>query len=134
MRVIVSLLFLLGFMSAAQADVSVVVNRTTQKLTATIDGTIHVWDVSTGKRDKWTPAGIFKVQGMDADHYSSLYNDAPMPHSVFFNGHVAFHGTDDVENLGRRASHGCVRLHRDHAKILFDAIRRNGSRAHIQVL
>jgi lipoprotein-anchoring transpeptidase ErfK/SrfK len=134
MRLIVSLLFFLGFLNAAQADVRVVVNRATQTLTATIDGTVHVWPVSTGKRGHSTPGGVFGVQSMDADHYSSLYDWAPMPHSIFFNGDVAFHGTDDVNNLGRPVSHGCVRLHRKNAAFLFAAVQRSGRRAHIQVL
>ncbi len=33
-----------------------------------------------------------------------------MPHSVFFHGGYAIHGTNAVGSLGRPASHGCVRL------------------------
>lgn len=49
-----------------------------------------------------------------------------MPWSVFLDGHIAVHGTDQVRWLGRRASHGCVRLHPEHAKLLFDMVREVG--------
>ncbi len=47
---------------------------------------------------------------MEADHYSKEWDDAPMPHSIFFTkrGH-AIHGTDYARRLGDPASHGCVR-------------------------
>lgn len=134
MRLLYSLIILIGLTAAARADVSVVVDRATQRVTATINGTVHVWPTSTGLKAGWTRPGIYGVQGMDENHRSSIYNNAPMPHSVFFNGDVAFHGTTETGMLGQPASHGCVRLHPAHAKILFDAIRRNGSKAHIQVL
>ena len=134
MRLFLALLVSAFFVTAAQADVSVVVNRNTQTVTATIDGAVHVWKASTGLKAHWTRPGIYGVQSMDADHYSSLYNNAPMPDSIFFNGNVGFHGTDDVGNLGSPASHGCVRLSRANAKFLFSAVRRNGQRARIQVI
>ncbi len=134
MRFVIALFFLLGLSTVAKADVHVVINRATQQVTATIDGKVHVWPTSTGKRDSWTPPGTYSVQSMDADHYSSLYDDAPMPHSIFFNGNVALHGTMAVGMLGTRDSHGCARLHPRNAKTLFDAVVRNGRRATIQVL
>ncbi len=61
---------------------------------------------------------------MEADHYSREWDDAPMPHSIFFtmNGH-AIHGTDHLKALGGPASKGCVRLSRANAKILFDLVK-----------
>jgi hypothetical protein len=61
---------------------------------------------------------------MEADHFSREWDDAPMPHSIFFTqiGH-AIHGSFDVKRLGRPASHGCVRLHPDNAAILFKLVR-----------
>jgi lipoprotein-anchoring transpeptidase ErfK/SrfK len=49
-----------------------------------------------------------------------------MPHSVFFLGGYAIHGTYYVKSLGRPASHGCVRLHPDNAAALFDLVRSAG--------
>lgn len=52
-----------------------------------------------------------------------------MPHSIFFHGGYAIHGTNQVSRLGRRASHGCVRLHPANAATLFAIVRRQGSGA-----
>jgi lipoprotein-anchoring transpeptidase ErfK/SrfK len=43
-----------------------------------------------------------------------------MPYSIFFNGNYAVHGTDQVKRLGSPASAGCIRLHPDNAKILYN--------------
>jgi lipoprotein-anchoring transpeptidase ErfK/SrfK len=55
-------------------------------------------------------------------HYSSKYENAPMPHSVFFRGGYAIHGTPYIKRLGRRASHGCVRLHPANAARLYKLV------------
>ena len=59
-------------------------------------------------------------------HYSSLFNDAPMPFTIFFHGHYAVHGTYEVKKLGRPASAGCIRLHPDNARFLFDLVKERG--------
>ncbi len=59
-------------------------------------------------------------------HYSSKYHNSPMPHSIFFRGGYAIHGTNAVSRLGRRASHGCVRLHRANARRLYNLVRKYG--------
>jgi lipoprotein-anchoring transpeptidase ErfK/SrfK len=64
---------------------------------------------------------------MEEDHYSKEFDDAPMPHSIFFTkqGH-AIHGTDSVSRLGSPASHGCVRLSRANAQTLWDIVKAEG--------
>ncbi len=64
---------------------------------------------------------------MEEDHYSKEFDDAPMPHSIFFTkiGH-AIHGTDSVGRLGTPASHGCVRLSRDNASTLYALVQKEG--------
>lgn len=86
----------------------------------------HTWDVSTGKHRHRTPTGSYSVKFMKKMHYSSKYYNSPMPFSVFFHGGYAVHGTNYVSQLGRPASHGCVRLHPKHAKRLYKLIRRYG--------
>ena len=49
-----------------------------------------------------------------------------MPYSVFFNEGVAVHGTSDLRNLGRPASHGCVRSHPKNAKIFYNLVHKHG--------
>ena len=64
---------------------------------------------------------------MDADHYSQEWDNAPMPHAIFFDldGH-AIHGFFDVKHLGSAVSHGCVRLSPDHATTLFNLVKAQG--------
>jgi hypothetical protein len=59
--------------------------------------------------------------------YSKEWDDAPMPHAVFFtkDGH-AIHGTNEVKRLGKPASHGCVRLSPKNAATLYSLVAKNG--------
>lgn len=87
---------------------------------------MHEWPVSTARAGKITPTGAWTAQWLSRNHRSSRYNNAPMPYSIFYDGHYAVHGTDQISRLGRPASAGCVRLHPDHARWLFDMARREG--------
>ncbi len=57
---------------------------------------------------------------------SRKYHNSPMPYSVFFKGGYAVHGTSEVRNLGRPASHGCVRLHPQNAATFFSLVKGAG--------
>jgi hypothetical protein len=74
--------------------------------------------VSSGQRERETPAGIFSVIEKDADHHSNLYDDASMPdmQRLTWSG-IALHGG---QLPGYPASHGCVRMPFDFAEHLFD--------------
>jgi hypothetical protein len=61
-------------------------------------------------------------------HYSKQYGFAPMPYSVFFHEGVAVHGTNAIGQLGRPASHGCVRAHPANAKIFYNLVQKHGMR------
>lgn len=103
--------------------VQVVVYKTAQEVSVSVAGVEQYrWPVSTGRKARWTPAGDFKPAFLSRNHRSSRYNNAPMPYAVFFNGNIALHGTTDLKRLGQPASHGCVRLHPDNAKTLFELI------------
>ena len=119
---------LAAFASPAMAGtVTAIVDKTDQNMVVFIDGVpTYEWAVSTGAKYNWTPTGTFGVQSMNADHYSSKYNNAPMPHSIFFNGNIAAHGTDKVDRLGQMDSKGCVRMHRDNARTLFNLVLEHG--------
>ena len=87
-----------------------------QKMRVIVDGRqTFEWKVSTGAKGYVTPTGSFKPTRMHEMWYSKKYDNAPMPHSVFFHGGYAVHATPHVKRLGRPASHGCIRLHPDHA-------------------
>ena len=87
---------------------------------------IHRWPVSTARPGKWTPRGTFAPQTLVRMHYSTLYNNAPMPWSIFFRGNYAIHGTDQTRKLGSPASAGCIRLSPDNARVLYQAVRAVG--------
>jgi hypothetical protein len=114
--------------SLARANIVVTIDKTTQQMSVAVDGTPrYVWPVSTGRAGYDTPNGTFKPNRMDADHLSQEWDNAPMPHTIFFDmkGH-AIHGFFDVKHLGLPVSHGCVRLAPDHAATLFQLIKAEG--------
>jgi hypothetical protein len=104
------------------------IDKTTQRMTVLVEGAKRYdWPVSTGLPRYATPSGSYSARSMNEMWYSREWDDAPMPHSVFFTkrGH-AIHGTDEVKRLGKPASHGCVRLDPENAATLFELIKRNG--------
>ncbi len=118
----------LAFAGAAQAKVAITVDKDNQQMTVAVDGVERYrWPVSTGIPSYETPNGSFRAFRMEEDHYSKEFDDAPMPHSIFFTkiGH-AIHGTDSVNRLGSPASHGCVRLSREHAATLYALVQEQG--------
>jgi hypothetical protein len=74
--------------------------------------------ISHGRAGFRTPPGTFRVSFKDRDHISSLFDDAPMPYSVFFNGDIAFH-----QGSVRVASHGCIHLPMTAARTFFANLR-----------
>ncbi len=114
--------------SAAQAKVAITVDKDAQQMTVAVDGVERYhWPVSSGIPAYETPNGSFRAFRMEEDHYSKEFDDAPMPHSIFFTkvGH-AIHGTDSVSRLGSPASHGCVRLSRANAATLYALVQEQG--------
>ena len=90
------------------------------------NGEIASWKISSARGGYRTPAGTFTPHYTSRMHYSKQYHFSPMPYSVFFNEGVAVHGTRDLGNLGRPASHGCVRSHPKNAKIFYDLVQKHG--------
>ncbi|MEQ1652896.1 MAG: L,D-transpeptidase [Hyphomicrobium sp.] len=128
--VLAAVAFVLAFVSApgaAQAKVQVEVDVGSQTMAVYVQGQLrHTWRVSTGRRGYETPGGSYRAKRIEQEWYSTLYDDAPMPHSVFFKGGYAIHGTYDVKRLGRPASHGCVRLAPGNAARLYNLVARFG--------
>ena len=80
---------------------------------------IGLTTVSTGKKGHETPTGVFHTTLKDANHHSSIYNNAPMPYTQrFTNDGVALHAGGLP---GYPESHGCVHLPSAFAALLFDA-------------
>src|SRR6195952_1491784 len=119
---------LLSSIGAAQAKISIIIDKNAQEMSVAVDGVQRYrWPVSTGNPSHETPNGIFQTFRMEPDHYSKEFDEAPMPHSIFFtkSGH-AIHGTDSVSRLGNPASHGCVRLSRANAATLYAMVQKDG--------
>ncbi|TDK42158.1 L,D-transpeptidase [Antarcticimicrobium luteum] len=103
------------------------IDKSAQTMTVYIDHRpAYLWAVSTGRPGKETPSGTFQPQSLARMHYSTLYDNAPMPFSIFFSGDYAIHGTTETARLGRPASAGCIRLHPEYARILFGLVRAIG--------
>ena len=73
-----------------------------------------------------TPAGTFHPHMLARRWFSSKYDNSPMPHSIFFDGGIAIHGTYESAYLGRPVSHGCVRLLPANATELFGLVQQEG--------
>ena len=109
----------------ARADVLVRVDKSSQRMSVIVYGEHrYTWPVSTGVYG--TPSGSFRPQSLVRYHRSTLYNNAPMPYSIFYDGNFAIHGTTHVAQLGGRASRGCIRLHPSNAAVLYSLVQREG--------
>jgi L,D-transpeptidase catalytic domain len=114
--------------AAAQAKIAITIDKNVQLMTVAVDGVErYQWPVSTGIPSRETPNGSFRTFRMEEDHFSKEFDDAPMPHAIFFTkiGH-AIHGTDSEGRLGTPASHGCVRLSRANATTLYALVEKDG--------
>jgi hypothetical protein len=112
----------------AFANILITIDKTAQRMTVAVNGeTRWQWPVSTGIPGRDTPSGKFQAFRMEADHFSKEFDDAPMPHSIFFTklGH-AIHGSFDTRHLGAPASHGCVRLDPQNASKLYALVQQDG--------
>jgi lipoprotein-anchoring transpeptidase ErfK/SrfK len=113
----------------AKADIVVQIDRAQQQMDVIVDGEPrYTWRVSTARPGYITPPGTYHPQMLAARWFSRVYDNAPMPHSIFFYGGYAIHGTYEISELGHPVSHGCVRLDPGNAAILFDLVAREGSR------
>jgi hypothetical protein len=112
----------------AGAAVLVTIDKSTQRMMVQVDGSLRwVWPVSTGRPGHDTPSGRYTAFRMEADHFSKEWDDAPMPHSIFFSqtGH-AIHGYLNTRRIGAPVSHGCVRLQPANAARLYALVEKEG--------
>lgn len=127
--VLASILILSGLISASAnaAKVEARIDISDQKMKIYQNGRLrYTWKISTARRGYVTPTGNYKPTRMHKMWYSRKYHMSPMPHSIFFKGGYAVHGTDAIKNLGNPASHGCIRLHPDNARTLFKMVESAG--------
>ena len=83
---------------------------------------IGISTVSTGRPGNETPTGVFVILQKHVEHYSNLYDNAPMPYMQRLTwGGIALHAG---KLPGYPASHGCVRLPHDFARLLYGVTKR----------
>jgi lipoprotein-anchoring transpeptidase ErfK/SrfK len=119
---------LLGFYTQvvkAKAETEIIVSKSHQRMIVHSSEGSYSWPVSTARRGYYTPTGVFYPYSLQPMHYSRKYDNAPMPHSIFFSGGYAIHATPHTGNLGRPASHGCVRLSPGNAATLYGIVSRD---------
>jgi lipoprotein-anchoring transpeptidase ErfK/SrfK len=111
----------------ALASILIQIDKPSQTMTVSVDGKVQYrWYVSTGATGFSTPAGTYKPFRMEPMHYSQEWDNAGMPHSIFFTsrGH-AVHGSNHP-GLGTPVSHGCVRLSLTNAATLYQLVDARG--------
>lgn len=103
---------------APSGPVLLVVSLATQRAVVYRNGVpIGISTVSSGRPGYETPTGTFVILQKRVEHYSNLYNNAPMPYMQRLTwGGVALHAG---QLPGYPASHGCVRLPLEFARLLF---------------
>lgn len=112
------------------------VDKSRQRLFLYLDGyLVDSFKVSSGKGEFETPNFDVRPSGpmfrkytsrkFPGGNYMGLGN---MPYAVFFNGGFAIHGTTagNIPRLGNKASHGCIRLHPDNARLFFELVNTIG--------
>lgn len=71
----------------------------------------------SGRAGYRTDPGTFSVYWKDIDHHSSIFDNAPMPYAIFFDGGTAFHaGSLSIQ------SHGCIHLSYSAASYYWNAL------------
>jgi hypothetical protein len=126
-RIVLALVFAFSVSPAFAENILVIVDLQMQTMHVRVDGvTKYRWDVSSGRSGYATPPGRYQPTRMHKKYFSRKYDNAPMPFSIFFHEGYAIHGTTDLRNLGRVASHGCVRLDPENAATLFDLVKEVG--------
>ncbi|HRO67932.1 MAG TPA: L,D-transpeptidase [Pseudobdellovibrionaceae bacterium] len=115
--------------------------KSEQKMYLYVNGSLKgVHATSTGTRGHTTPNFDTHPNGRIYDYYTSTrypggnYIDdsgrklGNMPYAVFIRGGFAIHGTGrgNWSKLGRTASHGCIRIHPDNARVFNSLVRTYG--------
>jgi lipoprotein-anchoring transpeptidase ErfK/SrfK len=127
-RLVPCVVTLLIATAPAAANVVVTVDKSTQHMTVSVDGTPRYnFVVSTGRAGYGTPSGRYHPERLARTYFSKKYYNSPMPHSIFFHGGYAIHGSYEISHLGGPASHGCIRLHPSNAATLYTLVQSEGA-------
>ena len=125
--VLAGLVFAVALTNSASAAIVVDIDRSVQRMAVIVDGVPRYnWRVSTARRGYISPPATYHPEMLARHWFSRKYYNSPMPHSIFFYGGFAIHGSYEISHLGRPASHGCVRLDPGNAAVLFGLVQREG--------
>ncbi len=112
------------------------VDKSEQMMYVYVGGELeHTFPVSTGRSTHPTPDLDLRPSGPLYKKYTSTkYPEGDyqgmgnMPYAVFLKGGYAIHGTTtgSIPKLGKKASHGCIRLHPEDAKLFYDLVNSVG--------
>jgi lipoprotein-anchoring transpeptidase ErfK/SrfK len=88
---------------------------------------VHAGEVSTGAPQHPTPKGAYSVLSKEANKVSRSYTNyfdfsTPMPYSLQFKGPYFVH-EGWVAGQRKAESHGCVRLHYEDARFVYERMR-----------
>jgi len=128
------LIAMMLFATPAMAQTDITISKSRQRMVVHSSEGSYSWPVSTARRGYYTPTGTFHPYSLQPMHYSRKYDNAPMPHSIFFSGGYAIHATPHTGNLGRPASHGCVRLSPGNAATLYGIVRNDREETTIRII
>ena len=128
---ITGFLALIGLNRAAEAAVNIQIDLSAQRMHVTSSKGDYTFAISSARAGYVTPRGSSRPQRLEKMHYSHKYHMSPMPNSIFFRGGYAIHGTGSVAQLGRPASHGCIRLAPGNAALLYALVKAEGARISI---
>ena len=115
----------------ASAKVRIDIDLSSQSMRVDGDAGSFNFPISSARAGYTTPRGYYRPQRLARMHYSKKYHISPMPYSIFFRGGYAIHGTGAVGQLGRPASHGCIRLSPANAATLYQMVQAEGARISI---
>jgi lipoprotein-anchoring transpeptidase ErfK/SrfK len=111
-----------------ETTLTINIDLTRQRLVVAEHGkTVGTWPISSGREGFRSPTGTFRPMWMSKKWYSRKYDNAPMPHAIFFSGGVALHATQATGMLGRPASHGCIRQSPANAATLYKLVTKHGN-------
>ncbi len=123
------LLLALAPMPVQAESVVARVDLSAQTMEVSVEGEpLYRWPISSARRGYVTPTGSYRPERLYRRYFSRRYDNAPMPYAIFFRAGYAIHGTEHLRQLGRPASHGCIRLAPGNAAQLFGLVQRYGSR------
>jgi len=128
------LIAMMLFATPAMAQTDITISKSQQLMQVDTDEGTYQWPVSTARKGYYTPTGTFHPYSLHPMHYSRKYDNAPMPHSIFFSGGYAIHATPHVGALGHPSSHGCVRLSPRHAAMLYEIVKQDINGTTIRII